>query len=55
MREMPKDFPTTFGPCHVSVIPLQKGKIPFAKEKKRAPWLERGGDFPLKGRKFPLT
>jgi hypothetical protein len=27
----------------------------FAKEKNGAAWLERNGDFPLKGRKFPLT
>jgi hypothetical protein len=30
-------------------------KIPLAKEKNGAAWLERNGDFPLKGRKFPLT
>jgi hypothetical protein len=33
----------------------KSGKIPFAKEKKRAAWLESERDFPLKGRKFPLT
>jgi hypothetical protein len=30
-------------------------KIAFSKEKNGAAWLERSGDFPLKGRKFPLT
>jgi hypothetical protein len=30
-------------------------KIPFANEKNRAAWLEKNEDFPLKGRKFPLT
>jgi hypothetical protein len=29
--------------------------FPYAKEKNGAAWLERNGDFPLKGRKFPLT
>jgi hypothetical protein len=43
------------GQCHVSGIPLKKGKIPYAKEKNGAAWLDRSGDFSLKGRKFPLT
>jgi hypothetical protein len=45
------------GLCHVSGIPLQKVFFPFCKGEKRrcAGWLERDRDFPLKGRKFPLT
>jgi hypothetical protein len=30
-------------------------KNPFAKDKNRAARLERNGDFPVKGRKFPFT
>jgi hypothetical protein len=33
----------------------KRGKLPFAKEKNRAAWLESEWDFPLKGRTFPLT